>query len=301
MRTRSPLFIALAALAMLAASSTALAEPPDRAVGHERGDATAVTPVARAHAHNDYEHDRPLLDALDNGFASVEADVWLVDGELLVAHDLEDVQADRTLESLYLDPLRQQVQANRGTVYEGWPHSLQLLIDIKSEAEATYRALHEALRRHQSILTRFTPAGANEGAVTAIISGNRPRQLMAIQRVRYAGFDGRLADLGDGSPAAFMPLISDRWTSHFTWQGVGEMPADERAKLESIVDIAHANGQRVRFWATPDDEGRREAVWGELVAAGVDYINTDHLDALATWLLANDPHPSKPEVDWFGS
>ena len=37
-------------------------------------DKTAV-PLARAHAHNDYEHPRPLRDALDHGFTSVEADV----------------------------------------------------------------------------------------------------------------------------------------------------------------------------------------------------------------------------------
>ena len=46
-----------------------------------------VSPLPQAHAHNDYEHDRPLRDALDPGFTSVEADVWLVDGKLLVAHD----------------------------------------------------------------------------------------------------------------------------------------------------------------------------------------------------------------------
>src|ERR1043165_7084012 len=59
--------------------------------------------LANAHAHNDYEHARPLLDALDHGFASVEADVWLVNGRLLVAHDEEAVRPDRTLQSLYLD------------------------------------------------------------------------------------------------------------------------------------------------------------------------------------------------------
>ena len=37
------------------------------------------------------------------GFTSVEADVWLIDGELRVAHDLEDAVPGRTLESLYLN------------------------------------------------------------------------------------------------------------------------------------------------------------------------------------------------------
>src|SRR5438552_11057245 len=30
--------------------------------------------LERAHAHNDYDHQRPLFEALENGFKSVEAD-----------------------------------------------------------------------------------------------------------------------------------------------------------------------------------------------------------------------------------
>jgi hypothetical protein len=62
----------------------------------------SVQPLTRAHSHNDYEHARPLLDALDHGFGSVEADVWLVNGALLVAHDLKDAKPEHTLQKLYL-------------------------------------------------------------------------------------------------------------------------------------------------------------------------------------------------------
>ena len=65
-------------------------------------------PLERAHAHNDYEHARPLLDALDQGFCSVEADIFLKDGQLLVAHTVLDLKPERTLQKLYLDPLRQR-------------------------------------------------------------------------------------------------------------------------------------------------------------------------------------------------
>src|SRR4051812_44964964 len=66
----------------------------------------AEAPLPRAHAHNDYEHTHPLTDALDRGFGSVEADVYPIDGDLLVAHDFKNVKKDRTLESLYLAPLK---------------------------------------------------------------------------------------------------------------------------------------------------------------------------------------------------
>jgi len=131
--------------------------------------------------------------------------VWLVDGDLLVAHDREDVQSGRTLESLYLAPLRQIVSQNGGSVYEGDPDYFTLLIDIKSDAVPTYLALHEELRRDQRLLTRFGPNGVTDGAVTAIVSGNRPRELMQQQRVRYAAYDGRLNDLGIATDQTFVP------------------------------------------------------------------------------------------------
>src|SRR5512138_1200419 len=97
----------LAAVATVLAVSAAEPKPP--------------TPLAHAHAHNDYEHARPLLDALEHGFCSVEADVWLIDGQLLVAHDLKDVKPERTLQALYLDPLRARVARNAGKVFRDGP------------------------------------------------------------------------------------------------------------------------------------------------------------------------------------
>jgi glycerophosphoryl diester phosphodiesterase len=63
------------------------------------------------------------------------------------------------------------------------------------------------------------------------------------------------------------------------------MPAEERSTLRSIVARAHAAGYRVRFWETPDLPGAaRDAVWSELVDAGVDHINTDDLHGLELFL-----------------
>jgi hypothetical protein len=82
--------------------------------------------ITQAHAHNDYEHTRPLFDALDNGFCSVEADISLVDGKLLVAHKASEARPERTLQRLYLDPLRERVKANGGRVYPNSPSKVWL-------------------------------------------------------------------------------------------------------------------------------------------------------------------------------
>jgi len=242
------------------------------------------------HAHNDYEHGRPLFDALEHGFTSVEADVWLVDGELLVAHDRENAQPGKTLASLYLDALDKLVQQEGHSVYPGWDGSLQLLIDIKSDGESTYAAIEQELRKHPALMTLYSKGKVSTGPVTAVISGNRPLTTMQAEDKRYGFFDGRSADLASGMPSALMPLISDNWTKLFTWQGVGPMPEAERAKLHAYVADAHAKGYRVRFWATPDQPGEaREALWTELRRAGVDHINTDDLAALETFLKAQQP------------
>ncbi|WP_405538936.1 phosphatidylinositol-specific phospholipase C/glycerophosphodiester phosphodiesterase family protein [Streptomyces sp. NBC_00075] len=246
-------------------------------------------PLWRAHAHNDYEHPRPLLDALDHRFGSVEADIYLVGDQLLVAHDPQDLDPARTLESLYLDTLAARVKANHGSVYRGYRRPLQLLIDIKTEGSSTYLELDRHLRRYRSLFTTYAHGRVHPGPVTAVISGDRAARVpMEAQSVRRAFYDGRLADLGTSAPASFVPLISDNWTLNFTWLGVGTFPDAERAKLNNIVSTAHKRGQQVRFWATPDVAGpARDALWGELLAAGVDYLNTDDLAGLEAFLDAN--------------
>src|SRR5215218_4478026 len=131
--TRRILTVVTVASALLGAGAPVVASAASR----------PVRPLAQAHAHNDYEHERPLFDALSHGFTSVEADIYLVDGALLVAHDPEDVQPGRTLESLYLQPLARLVRANHGTVYRGSRQPLQLLVDIKNTGAETYTELHE--------------------------------------------------------------------------------------------------------------------------------------------------------------
>ena len=238
--------------------------------------------LANAHAHNDYWHERPLLDALDRGFTSVEADVFLVDGRLLIGHDRDELRPDRTLESLYLAPLARRVQQNGNRVFPKGERFF-LLVDIKSDAQAAYEQLRKVLTDYADMLTVVNGGKVRPGAVTVVVTGNRPRGEPAEATHRYFGLDGRMSDLDSDVPAHFMPMISDNWTSHFTWNGDGPMPASERAKLQEIVSKAHAAKRVIRFWATPENE----SVWRELRSAGVDLIGTDQLDRLAAFLRAD--------------
>jgi glycerophosphoryl diester phosphodiesterase len=236
-----------------------------------------VVPLEHAHAHNDYEHVHPLSDALAHGFTSVEADIWLVDGQLLVAHDRKKVKPARTLEALYLAPLRRRIQEHGGSVYST-RLSVTLLIDIKSDSLATYVALDAVLRRYADILTIFADTLVIPGPIIAVMSGERALGMVRQAHVRYAALDGRLTHLDSAGtyPARLMPLISDNWDKVTKWKGEGPPPPTLRADVARIVSRAHANGQRVRFWGTPDIE----SIWQVLRDANVDLIGADDLDAL---------------------
>ena len=175
--------------------------------------ATTSEPLVHAHAHNDYQHERPLLDALAHGFCSVEADIFLVSGKLLVGHTRLELRKSRTLESLYLDPLKNRVADYNGRVYQDGP-SFTLLIDIKSDGAATYAALRTVLAQYAEMLTKVVDKKKAPGAIDVVISGNRPQSMIAAEKIRFAGIDGRLIDLDTSQPSHLMPLISDRWTSH---------------------------------------------------------------------------------------
>jgi hypothetical protein len=246
-------------------------------------ESAVVAPLAQAHAHNDYLHKRPLLDALDQGFTSVEADIFLVDGKLLVAHSVREQRPERTLQALYLDPLRERVKAGGGRVYPSGAADdapFHLLIDLKSAGVPTYQALAKVLEQYADILSVVRDGKLEPKAVSVTISGDRPHELMASESLRYAGYDGRVSDLDSDVSADFMPLVSDSWGSQFKWRGQGPLSEAERAKLVELVSKAHARGRKIRFWAAPD----RSDAWRELHAAGVDLINTDDLEGLARFL-----------------
>jgi hypothetical protein len=260
----------LAAIVLLAGLPAAADDrPPEK-----------VVPLKHAHAHNDYAHKRPLLDALDHGFCSVEADVFFVGDELLVGHTPIDLRPERTLRKLYLDPLRARAKDNGGKVYRGGP-TVFLLIDVKTDAKTTWAALAKVLADYDDLLSANRKGKFTEGAVTAVISGNRDVDGIKAAEPRRAGIDGRPSDLDSEAAADLMPWVSASWGSQFRWQGEGPLPEAERTKLREHVEKAHKHGRLVRFWATPE----KPALWKELRAAGVDLLNTDKLDDLRQFLL----------------
>lgn len=249
------------------------APAPDTAVG------AAVEPALRLHGHNDYLQPVPLRTALELGLGSVEADVFLVDGELRVGHERWQLRPGRTLRALYLEPLREHAAARGGRIRaDGAP--FVLLVDSKADGAAVYRQLRQELADYAALLTRFVDGRIEPGAITVVLSGDRPRDLVAADRDRRCALDGRLGDLASNPPRDLVPWISDSWARIGDWNGRDELLPDERAKLMALVAQAHAQGRELRFWGAPD----RPEGWQVLWELGVDRIGTDQPKVAAAWL-----------------
>ena len=176
--------------------------------------------LPNAHAHNDYEHERPLYEALEHGFASIEVDIFLIEGELYVAHDRPNkLDPQRTLRTLYLDPLRKRITENLGQVYAGVQDPLLLMIDFKTEAVSTYQTLKQQLSDYQDLLVTRYGDSLTPAPLQIFISGNRPTDLVRAERESWVGIDGRPDDLGKGYTSAFMPVISQNYYRVIRWRG----------------------------------------------------------------------------------
>ena len=243
----------------------------------------AQSPVKMAHSHNDYLNDKPLLSALENSFKSIEVDVFLLMSELYVGHNWLQLRKNKTIEKLYLDHLWQKYNENSGSIYKN-NIPLYLLVDFKTSSNKTYLALLTKLEKYKPMLTRVVSDSLFQGAVTIIISGDKPDvDGFKKETERITFLDGRFSDIGMNISNDIMPLISMSWLDHFQWDGIGKLPKNQRAVLDKIIKSVHLEDKHLRFWATPDNKNS----WITLEQAGVDLINTDKISEFSNYKTSN--------------
>ncbi|MDB5261871.1 MAG: hypothetical protein JWQ14_1152 [Adhaeribacter sp.] len=239
---------------------------------------TLAKPLKQGHSHNDYWRSRPLLDALQLGFKSVEADVFLVDGALLVGHSKDELSPAVTLESLYLKPVNEIVKQHKKLYRRR--SSLYLYIDFKTEGKTTYEQLVPVLHRYRHLLLSPQHKGRNS-VLKVILTGNYPSELVLADKQRLVYLDGKVEELPQKIDAAFFPVVSGNWAKYFTWQGAGAMPPEELRQLAAWNSLAQRNGQQIRFWNMPEkNEVQLKNIWQELLKYPAVLIGTDHLDWL---------------------
>jgi len=235
--------------------------------------------VSNAHSHNDYVNPVPFWIAYNEGFGSIEADIFLVDGTLLVAHEEKELTTKRSLLGLYLNPLIECLTKHKGYPFTDTSKQLQMLIDIKTDSIATLQALIETIRKYAVLM--------NSHKLTWVITGRRPEPPLFVSYPSFISFDGILDKEYSAGALTKIAMLSDDGRKYTKWDGTAKIPPVDLQKLQAVVTKAHNLHKPVRFWAAPDTMG----AWGQFMQLKVDYINTDHIHELAAYIfLKSNPY-----------
>ena len=232
-----------------------------------------------AHAHNDYEHSRPLLDALDHRFYSVEADVYFSEGRFEVSHN--GFNAKGTLAELYLDPLQERVTQS-GSVH-GDGLTFTLWVDLKDDHPELVSRL-DALLQQYPMLSKNDANVVDPEAVDVVLTGNAAAKERFSQSatVRRAFRDSNNFSPTDPPADPFWRYYALDWGRYIGWNGGAAIPPDTVERLQCILGLADANERKVRFYAAPDVP----AVWDAILEHGGDFVGTDKLAELSDHLSA---------------
>jgi alkaline phosphatase len=222
------------------------------------------------HSHNDYEQKQPFFAAYDLGFDSIEADLYLKDGELCVAHNQKDISTERTLRKLYIEPLLAKIKENGGYPYPN-KKSLHLLLDLKAQGKEIMQVLDIQLKPYKKELKH----------IKISISGDMPKPEEFQNYDKMFSFDGRKSL--DYSKEGFkrVYIVSASFTDFGKyWAGKEPLSQEVAEKISVFVNEMHAKNKKVRLWGTPNTTLGYET----LKALQVDVIGTDDLPLLRNYI-----------------
>ena len=225
------------------------------------------------HSHNDYEQKQPFFAAYNLGFNSIEADLYIKDNELYVAHDWDKIMPENTFNHLYLEPLLAKIKENKGFPYPN-KKPLQLLLDLKKDGKEILKLLYSQISGYKKELRH----------VTISISGDMPPPDEFQNFDEIFHFDGRQELIYSENAFKRVSLVSASFMDFGKyWTGKTPLSGEVFQKINTFVEANHAKGKKVRVWATPNTTLGFET----LKKLEVDFIGTDDLELLAKFKKEN--------------
>ena len=217
----------------------------------------------KIHAHNDFSKPLPLFDALQQHSFSIEVDIFLVKGQLLVGHTMKETTKKKTLSSLYINPIISLFKKHHGFISADSSYKTSLVIDIKQNGP---EVLQELVKIFQPLRSYFDRS-VNPHAVQLIISGDRGPISEWKNYPAYFYFDGRPFEEYDQNAIDKIAMISDNYYKYLNARNNN----GDSIKISAVVKKANDLNKPFRFWGSPDSE----TVWNLLHRCGADIINTD--------------------------
>ena len=225
--------------------------------------------VQNAHSHNDYANKVPFWTAYNARFGSIEADIFAMNGELIVAHTKRGTKKGRTLDDLYIKPLVLRYEQNRNKPWPDDDGKLQLMIELKTAPIPTLEMLVAKLQQYPEVFDR----SVNPDAVQVVITGMIPNPTDFGMYPSFIMFDGRQSNAYSPEQLGRIALYSAIWNM----PNSKKMTESDRAKVAETLRTVHGLDKKMRFWATEDTP----EAWKMLMDLGVDFINTDKINELA--------------------
>ncbi len=229
----------------------------------------------KLHSHNDYLRNVPFWEAFGAGASSIEVDVMLQNGGLMVAHEEESIKPELTLRSLYFEPIQKAIDLG---MIKGF--DFHLLIDSKTEGYSTLAQILKEAEAFEKILF----SSQNPEGLKLIISGNRPKPEEYENYPEWVFFDYQSKTLTADLPWEKIGMVSLSFRQFSIWNGKGRIVEAEKAKLKEFIALVHSFQKPVRFWASPDSK----SAWKAFYDMGVDYINTDQPAIAQSYLSTLD-------------
>jgi alkaline phosphatase len=228
--------------------------------------------AANAHSHNDYLNDMPFYRAYNAGFGSIEADVFPVNGVLVVAHSKSEIKAERTLRTMYLMPILKELTTDAS-------RNVSLLVDIKEDYKTVLPLLIKEVEGYEKYIS--TPNLTNR--LTIVISGTRPPPNEYKNYPDFILFDDDLKLKHTPEEWNRVGLVSLPFYKISTWKGEDEINRKDKKAVRRIIDSVHAANKPIRFWAAPDTK----TSWKLQVKLNADLIGTDKIEELKNYLQGN--------------
>ena len=262
-----------------------------------------VEPIP-CHSHNDYLRTHPLIDALEIGCISVEADVWQQDdmkNDLRVGHTEDSLSDDRTLKGMYVQPIVQRLQAVNaarqssqalnvpwnGIFLANKSQTLVLLIDFKTGGDKTWSTLMAALDplRDGGWLSYWDIEKRHfqQGAITMVASGNST--LDDVMKTRFSDRGIVRRDIFLDAPLANLYASNEYDTTNSFYASTNYAKSSKSVTVEDQIATANRLHLKSRYWNAPNGEGNPKvtALWKELLKDDVGIFNVDHLANFKRW------------------
>lgn len=274
----------------------------------------------------------PFFSALEAGCIGVEADIWLFEDELYVGHSISSLTPNRTLDSLYINPLLNVLakqnqepsvipDPNRplNGVYDTTPEQVLIfLIDFKTSGPELFPYVVKALEplREKGYLSRRNGSTVVQAPVIVVGTGECPFDMVTSDTAnphQDIFFDAPLDTMFEAPTASGTPqelrdpngsvetyntgnsyYASTSFAETIGRLKGGKFSKEQLEKLRGQVAGAHRRGLKARYWELPYwPIHLRNYVWSVLVEEGVDILNVDDLKG------ATQGDWSKPWSWWY--